>query len=38
LADAGVLGERGERLVVAQPLLGDEVARAVLALDLSAGG
>ncbi|MBU1227811.1 MAG: radical SAM family heme chaperone HemW [Actinobacteria bacterium] len=34
LVEAGVLAERGDRLVVARPLLGDEVARAVLALPL----
>lgn len=32
LVDAGILSERHGRLVVARPLLGDEVARAVLAL------
>ena len=32
LVDAGILCERHGRLVVARPLLGDEVARAVLAL------
>jgi putative oxygen-independent coproporphyrinogen III oxidase len=34
LVDAGVVAERGSRLVVERPLLGDEAARAVLALDL----
>ncbi len=33
LVDAGVLAGHGERLLVAQPLLTDEVARAVLALE-----
>jgi len=33
LAEAGVLEQVGDRLRVARPLLGDEVARAVLALD-----
>jgi len=32
LVDAGILCERGGRLVVGRPLLGDEAARAVLAL------
>ena len=32
LLDAGILCERDDRLVVGRPLLGDEVARAVLAL------
>ncbi len=35
LVEAGVLVERGGRLVVERPLLGDEVARAVLALPLA---
>ncbi|MCJ7725103.1 MAG: radical SAM protein, partial [Acidimicrobiia bacterium] len=35
LTEAGVLARRGDRLVVERPLLGDEVARAVLALTLS---
>lgn len=33
LVSAGVLMERGERLVVERPLLGDAVSRALLALD-----
>jgi putative oxygen-independent coproporphyrinogen III oxidase len=33
LVDAGVVVEQGDRLVVTKPLLGDEVARALLALD-----
>jgi len=35
MVEAGVLASRGDRLVVARPLLGDEASRAVLALPLS---
>lgn len=32
LLDAGVIGAAGDRIVVTRPLLGDEVARTLLAL------